>query len=258
MLRKSIIFLAISALLTSCSKKISHPSSCITPNNTQNTPIATQSALSEKKDTKNPDTIEKERSLFGAMQYSIPEGWEATTTNEGSLDISTDYISLINGDKEIEIVLLMRCPAGIGYDPVYEKAIEDYRLGTYTFTGGISKNGTHLELMETLFQNPEHGIMFVYYKNPNGVSDSDSDLANLLKSLEVNDCYGTVTIKADKINIRDLESTNGNIVGTIEKGSTYKVYSITRNNDYTWYNIGELEFIADNNDQWLTYTENNE
>lgn len=61
MLRKSIIFLAISALLTSCSKKISHPSSCITPNNTQNTPIATQSALSEKKDTKNPDTIEKKK-----------------------------------------------------------------------------------------------------------------------------------------------------------------------------------------------------
>lgn len=258
MLRKSIIFLTISALLTGCSSNSFTSASVAKSNNALSVPIPTHSVEPEKMDFQNLDTIEKERSLFGAMRYSIPEGWKPITNGEKNLDTSTDYIGLINGDEIIEITLLMRCPAGIGYDPVYEKVIEDYHLGTHTFTGGISKNGTYLELMETLFQNPEHGIMFVYYTNPNGVSDSDSDLTNLLKSLEVNDCYGTVTIKADKINIRDLESTNGNIVGTVEKGSTYKVYSITRNSDYTWYNIGELEFIADNDGQWLTYTENNE
>lgn len=78
--------------------------------------------------------------------------------------------------------------------------------------------------------------------------------------VDVNDCFGTLTVEADEINIRDCENTDGSIVGTARKGETYKVYSISFPNvysgGYTWYNIGELEFIADKDGEWLSYTEN--
>lgn len=102
--------------------------------------------------------------------------------------------------------------------------------------------------------------MFVDYTNPEGASEDDLALAELLESLEVNDCFGTVTVEADEINIRDYNSTDSDIVGTARKGETYKVYSISYPNvytgGYTWYNIGELEFIADKDGEWVEYTEN--
>lgn len=92
------------------------------------------------------------------------------------------------------------------------------------------------------------------------MSEDDPDLTSFLNSLEVNDCFGIVTIDADEINIRDRENTDGNIVGTAKKGEIYKVYAITESSEYTgeytWYNIGYSEYIADLNGDWLSYTEN--
>lgn len=208
------------------------------------------------------DEVQKEKSLFGAMRYTVPEGWEiiATGVETAELEMTTDYLGVRNGDKQIEITLLMRCPAGIGGDPYYERFINDKSIGNYTLSGGIYDNGTKLSLEDELFDNPEHGSMFVNYTNPEGASEDDSALAELLESLDVNDCFGTVTVEADEINIRDYNSTDSNIIGTAKKGETYKVYSISYPNvysdGYTWYNIGELEFIADKDGEWLSYTEN--
>lgn len=59
------------------------------------------------------------------------------------------------------------------------------------------------------------------------MSEDDPDLTSFLNSLEVNDCFGIVTIDADEINIRDRENTDGNIVGTAKKGEIYKVYGLS-------------------------------
>ena len=92
------------------------------------------------------------------------------------------------------------------------------------------------------WRDPNDGIIFINYSNPSGVSEDDPDLTSFLNSLEVNDCFGIVTIDADEINIRDRENTDGNIVGTAKKGEIYKVYAITGSSEYTgeytWYNIG--------------------
>jgi hypothetical protein len=261
--RKHIILLTLIALLAGCnSKSVSSAKASSTLNITAPT-TATPSTTSLPTATPQPvKEVQKEKSLYGAMRYIVPEGWEIITTGAETygLEMTTDYLGVKNGDKQIEITLLMRCPAGIGGDPYYERFINDKSIGNYTLSGGIYDNGTKLTLTDELFENPDHGIIFIGYSNPSGVSEDDPDLINFLASLEVNDCFGTVTIEADEINIRDRENTDGNIVGTAKKGETYKVYSITNPSEYTggytWYNIGELEFIADKDGEWLRYTEN--
>lgn len=263
MSRKHIILISLSILLAGCNSKTAS-SAKISVTDNPSTPT-TQAATPTSLPTATPQPVkevQKEKSLYGAMRYIVPEGWEIITTGAETygLEMTTDYLGVKNGDKQIEITLLMRCPAGIGGDPYYERFINDKSIGNYTLSGGIYDNGTKLTLTDELFENPDHGIIFIGYSNPSGVSEDDPDLINFLASLEVNDCFGTVIIEADKINIRDRENTDGNIVGTAKEGETYKVYSITNPSEYTggytWYNIGELEFIADKDGEWLRYTEN--
>lgn len=263
--RKHIILMSLIALFAGCNSK---PVSSNKASSTLNTPVPatpspTPSPASLPTSTQQPvDEVKKEKSLFGAMRYTVPEGWEiiATGVETAELEMTTDYLGIRNGDKQIEVTLLMRSPAGIGGDPYYERFINDKSIGNYTLSGGIYENGTKLTLTDELFENPDHGIIFIGYSNPSGVSEDDPDLINFLSSLEVNDCFGTVTIEADEVNIRDYDSTDGSIIGTARKGETYKVYSISYPNvysgGYTWYNIGELEFIADKNGEWLSYSEN--
>ena len=260
--RKHIILLSLIALLAGCNSK---PVSSEKASSTLNTPTSTTpTPSSDSLPTATPQAAEglqKEKSMYGVMQYIIPAGWKiGESPVEKNPYHSDDFICILNEEKKIEISLLMGCPAGIGYDRVYERNIEDLHVGSYTLNGGISDNNTHLELTNMLFANPDHGIIFVNYTNPNGASENDSDLISFLNSLEVNDCFGTVTVEADQINIRDCENTDGNIVGTAKKGETYKVFGIKGpseyTNEYTWYNIGYSEYVADHNGEWLSYTEN--
>ena len=255
--------MSLIALLTGCNSKTVSSEKA---SSTLNTPApATTTPSPASLPTATPQLVEevqKEKSLFGAMRYTVPEGWEiiATGVENAKLEMTTDYLGVRNGDKQIEVTLLMRSPAGIGGVEYYERFINDKSIGNYTLSGGIYENGTKLSLTDELFENPDHGIIFIDYSNPSGVSEDDPDLINFLTSLEVNDCFGTVTIEADEINIRDYDSIDGSIIGTARKGETYKVYSISFPNvysgGYTWYNIGELEFIADKDGKWVEYTEN--
>lgn len=263
MSRKHIILLSMIALLAGCNRKAVSSEKASSTFNTPVPATPTPSPSSLPTATQPPvKKVQKEKSMFGAMRYTVPEGWEiiATGVETAELEMTTDYLGVRNGDKQIEVTLLMRSPAGIGGDPYYERFINDKSIGNYTLSGGIYENGTKLTLTNELFENPDHGIIFIDYSNPSGVSEDDSALAELLGSLEVNDCFGTVTVETDEINIRDYDSIDGSIIGTARKGETYKVYSISFPNvysgGYTWYNIGELEFIADKNGEWLNYTEN--
>lgn len=259
--RKHIILLTLIALLAGCNRKAISSGKASISLNTPSPATPTPPPVSFPTATpKSADEVQKKKSLYGTMQYTVPEGLEAVETDEESSFHAADHVCILNEEKKIEISLLMACPARIGFDRVYERNIENLHLGAYTYNGGISDNNTHLELISMLFENPEHGIMFVNYTNPSGANENDSDLISFLNSLEVNDCFGTVTVEADEINIRDFENTDGNIVGTAKKGETYKVYSISYPNvysgGYTWYNIGYSEYIADKDGEWLSYTEN--
>ena len=66
---------------------------------------------------------------------------------------------------------------------------------------------------------------------------------------------GVVTVNVDRLNIRTTPSTSGTSLGKAVSGFTYDVYEITSGEGYTWYRIGEGQWIADNG-SWVSYNKN--
>jgi predicted nucleic acid-binding Zn-ribbon protein len=66
---------------------------------------------------------------------------------------------------------------------------------------------------------------------------------------------GTLTVNDDiVINIRVSPSTDASPVGVTQADTAYEVYAIQQDADYTWYQIGAEEWIADGGG-WVAYTE---
>ncbi len=86
-------------------------------------------------------------------------------------------------------------------------------------------------------------------------SASASASAEPTESAETSSVVGTVTVNVSGLNIRASASTSGEKVGTAESGKSYDVLSTSNDGTYTWYQIGEKQYIADNG-SWCTYKAN--
>lgn len=64
---------------------------------------------------------------------------------------------------------------------------------------------------------------------------------------------GEVEVVIDSLNIRGGAGTNFDVVGSAQRGEKFTVLSIEKTSDYTWYQIGENKWLADKNNQFLTY-----
>ena len=60
----------------------------------------------------------------------------------------------------------------------------------------------------------------------------------------------TVTVITDKLRIRAKPNTESEIVGHAEKNRTYEILDIVQGGDYTWYKIGEDQYIASREGDW--------
>lgn len=65
---------------------------------------------------------------------------------------------------------------------------------------------------------------------------------------------GKVVVNVSDLNIRSQAGTAGSLVGNADEGKTYYVFEVTKDDSYTWYRIGEDQWIADDG-TWVTYTE---
>ncbi len=97
-----------------------------------------------------------------------------------------------------------------------------------------------------------------YYKLTIDAYDiSEADFKQILNSLKiVRRKYNIKVSGTNVINIRDYCSTEiGTIVGKARKGETYTATAISVDDNYTWYMIGENQWIADDG-TWLDVTFN--
>ena len=66
---------------------------------------------------------------------------------------------------------------------------------------------------------------------------------------------GTLIVNAGmNINVRETPSTESTIVGSVYEGEEYQVYEINKTDEYTWYRIGDGQWIADGGG-WVTFTQ---
>ena len=86
------------------------------------------------------------------------------------------------------------------------------------------------------------------------VSDAPVARKETSDTQESKDMIGTVTINIDSLNIRTDAGTSQPANGTATKNETYEVFEKKDADGYTWYRIGEKQWIAGNS-EWVTYKE---
>ena len=64
---------------------------------------------------------------------------------------------------------------------------------------------------------------------------------------------GTAKVKVSNLNIRENAHTDSASKGHAEMGKTYDVYAVARDESYTWYRIGEGQWIASDG-SWVEFT----
>lgn len=64
---------------------------------------------------------------------------------------------------------------------------------------------------------------------------------------------GSIVCNVNSLNIRSSASTNGSKLGKLNTGDTRDVYEQKTGEGYTWYRIGDGQWVADDG-TWLTYT----
>ena len=74
------------------------------------------------------------------------------------------------------------------------------------------------------------------------------------KLRDANEVVGKVKVNVSGLNIRKLPNASSDKAGKTENGKSYDVYDIYNGATYTWYRIGDGQWIADNG-SWVTYKE---
>ncbi len=260
---KKIIVLLSTSILIGCSSQ-NVPSSTNHQSSTSVTIDSTPTEMVEE----TPNEI-RSYGMTKLISLVVPKDWEIMPDGYDSAYIqeSTDSIEIRKGEADIRIIASLESyPIGIGGDPYTEG---NYTYGDYSYEA-IRTSADDLKQLSLegggylgyIFD--DYGILSVEYTNPNGAYADDADLIEILNSLHVKDSYGTITILADKINIRSDTNTDAEKRGIVQKGEMYKVRAIQEDENYTWYAIGytqgdpnggSFDWIADKDGKWIEFKE---
>ena len=108
-----------------------------------------------------------------------------------------------------------------------------------------------------------NGHAYVCHDGQWGILNLDAVKANAFVSLD--DLFptkvqetvsGTVTVLADNLNVREKPSSAANAVDLVYKDESYPFDAMMENGGYTWYRIGENEWIADKDGEYLQVEKN--
>ncbi len=267
------------ALLTGCGAKTS--SSTISQATQKPSESADSTAVADSATTQEPAIVDEDASnrttgLTGLISMVVPDGWERQIDGYDSPYeyLNEDRIILKKGEAEVVIEASLKSYGiGLGGDSYSEGT---YQLGQFEYqllrntpydesTKQNIVDETHLELCAGGYLGyafDGYGILTINYTNPNGAYLDD--IRGLVESVQLKESYGTATIIADKINIRNGLGTDKGCLGSAKKGETYKVRAIQGDGTYTWYAIGwqdgepnggEFKWIADKDGAWVSFKE---
>lgn len=110
--------------------------------------------------------------------------------------------------------------------------------------------GYGIDMSDTTICEDEDGFYKLY------LADSIVDITPTSEETTNSDGkIGSIHCNVNLLNIRSTPSTSGSKLGKLNTGDTRDVYEKTTSEGYTWYRIGNGEWVADNG-TWLTYNEN--
>lgn len=93
--------------------------------------------------------------------------------------------------------------------------------------------------------------------NPNPQADKEpmmEDMDTSVFDTVPEGAIGAVYVKVDELFVRSKPSTEGNTPKRFaEKDGVYYVFDMVQDDKYTWYKIGEDEWIADHDREWVEF-----
>ena len=79
----------------------------------------------------------------------------------------------------------------------------------------------------------------------------DETTLDTSKYEKVSDTSKWIEITADSINVREEPSTSTEIKATVSKGDVFCYFDKTEAGGYTWYQIGDRRWVADQDGEWI-------
>lgn len=126
------------------------------------------------------------------------------------------------------------------YNAVFSK---DRSEDWYEYSGPItSLNGAKRYIHVSYFDHGTSGY-------------EDGDVIDMISSLEITNKLGKITVTADNLNVRSDANKDATRLWLAHKGGEYEVYEVRSDNGYTWYRIGAYSWVADQNGEWVKYSQ---
>ena len=113
--------------------------------------------------------------------------------------------------------------------------VKDNKAGVINLSA--SKNG---KLTDSIFSLNESDAAV----EPDATNAPEQSNSNII---------GTLKVKVSSLNIRKDAGVKNETNGTATSGETYEVFETKEADGYTWYRIGENQWVA-GSDEWVTYT----
>lgn len=205
------------------------------------------------------DLIDSEPIPFKTFKTSIftisaPETWTMTRneniytwTNNSSIHFNYDYTYNFYPDQTNSSVAMTLY--------VYFSAdnTNNYYNGANSITARNIGKGTYTQYDKSVNVNfwpviRKMNANFNLYAN----NITIEELQSILDSIVIKDSNYKLTVIKGPINIRnDSSSRTGTVLGKAAEGNTFTASRAVMNEGYTWFEIGEGRWIADNNGEWI-------
>ncbi len=271
MRKKLILFLSTLVLLTGCGGGSGGET---VTDATTSEPVETSTVTEETVPTTN--TVE-----YADIKMTIKDGWTYITDtvksnwiyfdNKASIDVPVIkvYKGAVDDSNPYFVVSFRDQMEGLGGLFEYKQDIGYVQIGNYNayviYNDYAPFSVIYTEPMSEDFYNYDIGIsantnltsrsLNINYFDHGTSSYDDSDVLEMISSIEVTNSIGKATVSADNLNVRISDSTESTKIWLAHKTYEFEVYEVKQASDYIWYRVGTYSWIAGKSGEWVDYSQ---
>lgn len=241
----------------------------------ENTTIVEETVEPTQEPTPATTTVE-----YADMKITVKDGWTYSKEFMSSDFISFEKKAVIQvpvikvykgdaNDSNPYVVFSSFDPMeGLGGLYEYKRDIGEVSIGNFTYRVYYNNYAPY----NVLFSQTKSEDWYEYYTPittsngtkryihvsyfDHGTSDYDDfDVMDMIASLEITNKIGEIEVTADNLNVRNDANKDATKLWLTHKGSKFDVYETRNDGGYTWYRIGAYSWVADQNGEWVNYSQ---
>ena len=269
-----ILFLSTLVLLTGCSGSSDTNSDESTVDVTTSEPIETSTVTEET--SPNLNVVE-----YADIKMTIKDGWTYIIDtvksdwiyfdNKASIDVPVIkvYKDTVDDLNPYFVVSFRDQMEGLGGLFEYKQDFGSIQIGNYNayviyndyapfsviYTQIRSEDFYNYDIKMSANTNLTARSLNINYFDHGTSSYDDSDVLEMISSIEVANSIGKATVTADNLNVRVSDSTESTKIWLAHKTYEFEVYEVKEASDYIWYRVGTYSWIASKANEWVDYSQ---